>query len=242
MVQLNSFLTEFSGVQSSPKKFQVKDSEFIAEIAIMMKDLPSVKLKQLVTVTIKVKSVSTPEKVTNRDGKEFQKQDYVVGNISGCGKVVLWEIEVGSLTEGSCYKLAGVSVKSFGGISYLSVGENCKITEVDNIGQVADTEVQESGKIVGEIDAVVYSEEYDGCKSKVKSDDNITGECSKCGAIMKLSKCSKFTTAQVAITAKDSHKVHTLTLFHEVITNIIQFEGVIGHRDVVRNCKQVMQH
>ena len=134
---------------------------------------------------IKVKSVSTPEKVTNRDGKEFQ-QDCIVGDISGCGKVVLWETEVGSLTEGNCYKLAGVSEIIW---RNLSVGKNCKIAEVDDIRQVAYMEVQESGKIVGEINAVMYSEEYDGCficKAKVKSDDNISGKCSKCGALMKL--------------------------------------------------------
>ena len=66
------FLNEFTEVQSSPKKFRVEESEFkpAAEIPMMMKDLPSMTLKQLVTVTVKVKKVSTPEKVTNRDGRE----------------------------------------------------------------------------------------------------------------------------------------------------------------------------
>ena len=142
----------------------------------------------------------------------------------------MWEKEVGSFSEGNSYKLAGVSVKSFGGSSYLSVGESCKITEVENIGQIADTEITESGKTVeGEIDVVMYSEEYYGClicKAKVNSDDNITGQCSKCGALMKLSKCSKYATAQVKIDAKD--KVHTLTLFHGAIMSIIQLDGVYG--------------
>ena len=43
---------------------------------------------------------------------------------------------------------------------------------------------------------------------------------------MKLTKCIKYATAQVVVTAKD--KVYTFTLFDDVIKAIIQLEGVIG--------------
>ena len=100
-----------------------------------MKELPNMTIKQQVTVTIKVKSISTPQKVTSKDdGRDFQKQDCIVGDISGCGKVVLWEKDIGSMAEGNSYKLAGASIKSFGGITYLSIGDNCTITQVDDIG------------------------------------------------------------------------------------------------------------
>ena len=42
--------------------------------------------------------------------------------------------------------LAEVTLKSFGGISYISVGDSCMNTEVEDIGQIADTEVIVIGK------------------------------------------------------------------------------------------------
>ena len=130
------------------------------------------------------------------------------------------------------YKLAGASIKSFGGITYLSVGENCTITRVDDIiGQIADMEINENGKIIeGEIDVVSYSEEYYGClicTAKVNTDDNVIAKCSKCDAMMKLSKCSEYATAQVDIAATND-EVHKVTLFHNAIMSIIQLDGVSG--------------
>ena len=43
--------------------------------------------------------------------------------------------------EGNSYKLARVTIKSVGEISYISVGESNKITKVEDIGQVADTKI-----------------------------------------------------------------------------------------------------
>ena len=37
----------------------------------------------------------------------------MVGDSSACGRVVLWEQDVGRLTEGESYKLVGDSVRSF---------------------------------------------------------------------------------------------------------------------------------
>ena len=45
--------------------------------------------------------------------------------------------------------------------------------------------------IQGEIDAVIYFEEYEACKSKVTPEDEIILECNKCGVLMKCSRCSK---------------------------------------------------
>lgn len=39
-----------------------------------------------------------------------RKQDCVVGDSSACGRVVLWEQDVGKLNEGESYKLVGASV------------------------------------------------------------------------------------------------------------------------------------
>ena len=164
------------------------------------------KPKQLVTIL--VKSVSAPKKVSNRDGREFQTQDCVVGDISGCGKVVSWEEKVGTLTEGNCYKLTGASVKLFGGVSYPSVGENCRITEVDDIGQVADIEGKESGKVVeGELmqSCAVKSMMVVRPRSTVMITLLEHAHTDEIEHVLQI--------GQIAITTKD--QVHWLTLFHE---------------------------
>ena len=94
------------------------------------------------------------------------------------------------------------------GVSYLSVDGDCTIESVDEIGEIVEVEegdLQESSvvrKVVeGEIDGVLYSDEYCGCiacNGKVKSEDDMLGECTKCGMLMKLKKCKKLATARVA--------------------------------------------
>ena len=128
--------------------------------------------------------------------------------------MVLWEKEIGSLAEGSSYKLAGVTVKAFGGTTYLSVGENCNVSKVDDIGQVADVEVTETKSLKVKL-MLSHTARNTMVVLSVKprsSDNYITGTCSKCGALMKLTKCIKYATAQVVVTAKD--KVYTFTLFN----------------------------
>ena len=88
--------------------------------------------------------------------------------------------------------------------------------------------------VEGEIEGVLYNEEYVGCmrcnKAKVQSEDGVLAECTKCGVIMKVTKCSKFLTARVSVGDQDD-KVHTLTMFDSVVSKII--DGV-GGGDVKR--------
>ena len=43
------------------------------------------------TIQVKVKSVDPVVKVKNKEGIKLEKQDCVVGDVSGCCRVVLWE-------------------------------------------------------------------------------------------------------------------------------------------------------
>ena len=183
-------------------------------------------------MTVKVKTADAPEKMKNCEGKELEKQDCMVGNSSACGRVVLCGRDAGGMVEGQSYRLVGVSIHSFRGVNFLSVGGDCKIEDVDDIGEMAEVqegELQESGvvkKVVeGEIDGVVYCDEYAGCMgcSKIRSEDEIVAECMKCGMVMKVSKCKKFVTARVSVGGRDG-KVHTPTMFNSVISSIV--EGV----------------
>lgn len=131
-------------------------------------------------------------------------------------------------------------VCSFRGVNYLSVGAECAIEGVDDIGEVEEMQegvLEERGvvrKVVeGEIDGVLCTEEYVGCmacKAKVQSEDGVLAECTKCGMIMKVTKCTKFMTARVSVGGRDG-KVHTLTMFDSVVSKII--DGV-GGGDVKR--------
>lgn len=114
----------------------------------------------------------------------------------------------------------------------MSVGCDSKIEEVDDIGDVAEGDVEEGGavrKVVeGEIDGVVFSEEYFGCiacSSKVKIVDDLIAECSKCGMTMKQAKCESYMMAKVSVGGSDG-KLHNLTLFNTVLEKIT--DGVSG--------------
>ena len=54
--------------------------------------------------------VSDVAVVKKSDGKEFQKQDVVIGDETGSCRLVLWEEDVGSLEEGKSYNLLDVVV------------------------------------------------------------------------------------------------------------------------------------
>ena len=230
-------LNSDSKVELSPKKFDggVLVVHKDAADAIQMNDLSSLSVGQHVTVTVKVKTVEPVEKVKNRDGKELSKQDCVVGDSSACGRVVLWEQDVGRLEEGESYKLTSVSVRSYRGVSFLSVGGDCTIEGVSDIGEIAELHEDdlEDCRVVrkvvdGEIGGVLYSEEYAGClgcSAKIQSDDGVLAECMKCGMLMKLSKCGKFLTARVSVDGLDGKK-YMLTMFNDIIRKIV--DGVDG--------------
>ena len=60
--------------------------------------------------------------------------------------------------------------------------------------------------IEGEIEAVMYFEEYEGCvgcTAKVKCTDEFVVECTKCGMVMKRSKCTKHLMAKVSVGVLD---------------------------------------
>ena len=80
-------------------------------------------------------------------------------------------------------------------------------------------------KIVeGDIVGVRNSDDYIGCfacNAKVKTDDdNVLGECTKCGMLVKVSKCKRLMVARVTVSGKDG-KMHALTMFNDVIGSIV---------------------
>ena len=133
------------------------------------------------------------------------------------------------------YKLIGLTVRSFCGVNYLSAGKDSQIENVTDIGETAeleDSDLEKKGivcKVVeGEIDGVLYTDDYEGCiacNAKVKANDDVVAEYTKCGMLMKRSKCKKFLTACVVVVSGDS-KHYMLMLFNNVLRTIIGNEEI----------------
>lgn len=125
--------TNSSKVETLLKKFDrsVAILCHMEPASIVLNFLSSVVMGEDVIVTVKVKSVDPPQEVKNREGKVLKKQDCVVEDANGYGQVVLWVGDVGKMSEGGCYKLTGVTARSFRGANYLSVGKDCEIVDME---------------------------------------------------------------------------------------------------------------
>ena len=126
----------------------------------------------------------------------------------------------------SSYRISNATVRSFNGAKYLSVGEQAVIKAVSDIGDIVDEPVFDgSGGVAvvqGEIVVVVKIENYVGCRncsSKVVQ-VGAMGECTKCGAKMKLGKCKSKYIARV-ILEDVSAKEHRVTMFDEVLHQVV---------------------
>lgn len=186
------------------------------KITIPLKDIGDVAVGQTVTVVVKIVKVSLAQTTKMKDGREIKKQDCYVGDVAGCVRVV-----IGALVQDLSYKLVGVSVCDYGCVRYLSVGTECEIVSVDDIGEVVedDTRDEEFACVnyvfEGDVDGVYYCDEYFSCMSfklKVQSADGIVGECGKCGMTVKMNKGLKCVTAHVVVCGNDG-KNHNLMLF-----------------------------
>ena len=90
-----------------------------------------------------------------------------------------------------------MQVTSFNGVKYLSLGDKEVITTVGDMGDVVDESTYKGrGGITGiqaEIVTILKVETYIGCRNcnnKVTQVGAI-GECTKCNAKMKISKCNR---------------------------------------------------
>ena len=118
-----------------------------------------------------------------------------------------WEDQIGLFEESKSYKLSNVTVRSFNGAKYLSLGEGCDIEEIEDIGEVIDDEnaASQLGKakvVKGEIVAVVSIDIYKGCRNcnaKMVDVNGPVGVCSKCNTKMKLARCTDHCVANVIL-------------------------------------------
>ena len=186
-------------------------------------ELALLAVSQPINITAKVVSVEDVVLVTRKDGKELKKQDVNVADLSGCCRLVLWEGDVNKLDKGKNYRLVDVNVKTYAEMKHLLFGPHSSMLSVCNEESSSDSRYVE-----GEISSVISTNEYASCKfcnCKVLSEDEIVGQCSKCNAVFKMSKCSVTITAKVIIT-DEKGKDHPVTIFEPILSKVV--EGVNG--------------
>ena len=129
-------------MDTSPKKFASIAGPSTAN-NLTLKNIDDVAVGQSVTVMAKVVKAAPPQTIKTKDGREMTKQDCSIGDCDRCIRVVLWEKDVGALAEGSSFKLVNVSVRIDDDLRYLSVGSNCEIVRIDDIGEVVEDDADE---------------------------------------------------------------------------------------------------
>ena len=117
--EMEIFLTP-TKVNTSPKKFDMKRIREMANPNMKLKDIDTRNTFDKVCVDAKV---SNPAKVSGN----YTKQDITLADSDGVAKIVLWQNDVGKLTEGKSYSFTNVVVRSYQGTKYLSMpkGRRC---------------------------------------------------------------------------------------------------------------------
>jgi len=231
-------------VVKSPIKFKI-DTETETASSYYSPELTTLELvkdvaeHQHVTITGKVVSVSATEQVILKNsGKSLLKMDFVIADCTAVYRGVAWEGHIKTVKEEHSYKICNATVRSINGSKYISIGENCAIKEIEDIGEVIDDVNIEDPPgaaqvIIGEIVAVIAMDEYKSCRNctaKVIEEGGklAMGVCSKCNTKMKLSKCNKQCVAHV-IVEDEKGKEHKVTVFNDVLQQIANYgKEVVG--------------
>lgn len=128
-------------ISASPKTFDLDSIDFEDDgpSTITLGGLESMNAFDRVSTRVKVLKVSDPLSVTG--GKK--KQDVVVADSTGVGKVTLWEENIGKLTVQSSYLLKNFAVREYASNKYLSMGkEGSDIIPIEDIGGVEIKDAQ----------------------------------------------------------------------------------------------------
>ena len=221
-------------VSRAPKKFKVDENDAAndsqATEITTLEMLKDVNEHQYITVKGKVISVCSEEKITVKNsGRVLTKRDCLFADSTAVYRCVAWEDQIKLLQENKSYELSKVTVRSFNGAKYLSVGEEgCGINQIEDVGDVIDDESAESGsggaKVVkGDIVAVVSLDLYKGCRNcnaKVANTSTVFGVCTKCNTKMKLTRCANQSVANVILEDLDG-KEYRVAIFNDVLEKIV---------------------
>ena len=234
-----------SAIVSSPKKFKLSDdatggSGGDAVNYVVSDDLQTLREHQRIIVVGKVVSCSLPQELKGKTGSKYVKQEVNIADSTAVCRGVAWEQHVSSLEEGLSYKFVNVTVRSFNAHKYLSLGEMCNITKVEDIGEVVDDDVAEepcSTVVKGDIAVVMNIESYSSCRncnSKIGDVGKAVVECAKCNSKMKLARCAKASIARVLLEDEKGNE-RQLTMFSDVLDEVAQRGKEASHCDKIED-------
>ena len=237
--ELEVHLHKQSKVICSPLKMSLGDTEAVLQSTktVKVSDIGLLKVKQDVELMCKVVKISDVSSVKRSGGgKELKKQEVMVGDETGTCRLVLWEGDVESLEEGKSYRLIDVGVRSYDGTKYLCYTTNSTkeetVKDLEEVNEefVGGEDSEDMGRSMsGEVSAVTSTAEYFSCKfchSKVELEEGVVAECTKCGAMMKVSSCEKMKPAKFVMKDQSSNREMTLSVFEPVLSCIVA--GVSG--------------
>ena len=117
--------------------------------------------------------------------KDLTKQEYSIADGTSTSTIVVWEDNVGILSEGCSYKLSGLIVCTFRNEKYLSVlRDNFTITEIDDITEVSVPAVANASNehvTQAVVKGIKHVEACYFCTGKVAETSEVLGDCTRCG-------------------------------------------------------------
>ena len=107
-------------VVKSPKRFRIDSSLISANLTnckdIHIADITEVAIEQQVSVTAKVISIDSPEKVKGRQGGMLRLQNFYIADATSKCRCVAWEEDIDLVEKQKSYCLKDVTIKQFDGI------------------------------------------------------------------------------------------------------------------------------
>ena len=118
-------------IKNSLKKFKISDEVKDKQVALghdsldldSIKELRDLQEFQRIKIIGKVQSVSPSEDIKGKGGAALLKQEFVLADCTDVCRGVIWQEQVNKLKEDCSYKFINVTVRSFNGTKYISVGE-----------------------------------------------------------------------------------------------------------------------
>ena len=188
--------------------------------------LAEVSENQYVCLKGKVVSIFPIQEVNVKSSdRKLKKTDIHLADVY---RYVVWENYIKMIKDGKSYKFGNVTVRTFNAAKFISLGENCVIEEIDDIGNVVDDEDPEDGvrranvvkaEIVGIICNVDTYKSCRSCSGTIIETDAPIGVCSKCNSKMKIARCSNHRVVNVML-LDENDKEYMVTVFSDIIDQI----------------------
>ena len=192
--ELEVLVSSQTKIQNSPKKFKL-DGETVkgglkSNKIGKLEMLAEVSENQYVCLKGKAVSIFPIQEVNVKSsGRKLKKMNMHLADVY---RYVVWENHIKMIKDGKSYKFGNVTVRTFNAAKFISLGENCVIEEIDDVGNVIDDEDPEDGvrrANVIKADIVCNVDAYKSCRScngTIIETDAPIGVCSKCNSKMKI--------------------------------------------------------